>query len=106
MKPTILNDLTFNTFIQSSATPVVIDFGAEWCPPCRAMEPVLEMLAIEMEGKVQIGKLDVDANPETTATFGVRNLPTFIIFKNGQALEKIVGAVPKSVLAKRIENAA
>jgi thioredoxin 1 len=106
MKPTELNDLTFHNFIQSTSTPVLIDFGAEWCPPCRAMEPVLEILATEMEGKVQIGKLDVDANPETTAKYGVRNLPTFIIFKNGEVVEKIVGAVPKNVLIKRIEHLA
>jgi thioredoxin 1 len=105
VKPTEIKDATFNAFIQSSTAPVLIDFGAEWCPPCRAMEPVLELLATEMEDKVQIGKLDVDTNPETTARFGVRNLPTFIIFKNGQPVEKIVGAVPKTILAKRLENA-
>ena len=104
MKLIELKDQTFNTFIQSSTTTVLIDFGAEWCPPCRAMEPVLELLATEMEGKVQFGKLDVDTNPETTARFGVRNLPTFIIFRNEQPVEKIVGAVPKNVLAKRLEN--
>lgn len=104
MKPTELNDLTFHAFIQSSRTPVLVDFGAEWCPPCRAMEPLLEMLANEMDGKVQIGKLNVDTNPETTARFGVRNLPTFIIFKNGEIIDRIVGAVPKGVLFKKLKG--
>lgn len=106
MKPIELNDNTFETFIQQNASPVLVDFSADWCPPCRMMYPVLDALATEMDQKATITKIDVDANPETAAKFGVRNLPTFILFKNGMAVERVVGAVPKNVLLKKLEKLA
>lgn len=100
-----LTDSTFESILkESNSTPVLIDFGAAWCPPCRAMEPALDNLAKDLDGRALIAKVDVDANPMITARYGVRNLPTFILFKNGVALERIVGAVPKNLLQKRIES--
>lgn len=104
MKTIELTDSTFEAILKSNTTPLLIDFGAAWCPPCRAMEPTLENLAIELDGKATIGKVDVDANPMITTRYGVRNLPTFILFKNGVALERIVGAVPKNLLQKKMES--
>lgn len=104
MKTIELTDSTFESILKSNTTPLLIDFGAAWCPPCRAMEPTLENLAIELDGKATIGKVDVDANPMITTRYGVRNLPTFILFKNGVALERIVGAVPKNLLQKKMES--
>jgi thioredoxin 1 len=106
MKPIELNDNTFEKFIQQNSTPVLVDFSADWCPPCRMMYPVLDALAIDLDQKATIVKLDVDVNPETTAKFGVRNLPTFFLFKNGMVIERIVGAVPKNVLLKKLEKLA
>jgi thioredoxin 1 len=102
MKTIELTDVTFETLLNTSRLPVLVDFGAAWCPPCRAMEPTLENLADELEDKATIGKVDVDANPLITAKFGIRNLPTFMLFKNGVAVERIVGAVPKNLLQKKL----
>lgn len=104
MKTIELNDATFETLLNTSTTPVLVDFGAAWCPPCRAMEPTLEKLADEMEGEATIGKVDVDTNPLITAKFGIRNLPTFMLFKNGVAVERIVGAVPKNILQEKLSR--
>ncbi|HOK36445.1 MAG TPA: thioredoxin [Paludibacteraceae bacterium] len=89
--------------IINNGKPVVIDFWAEWCGPCRMMSPIIEELAHEYEGKVEIGKLNVDENSETTEEYGIMNIPTLLFFKNGQIVDKQVGATQKSVLVKKIE---
>ena len=89
--------------IISSGKPVVIDFWAEWCGPCRMVGPVVEELAKVYEGKVVIGKMDVDENAETPETYGIRNIPTILFFKDGQLVDKQIGATQKSVLAGKIE---
>lgn len=104
MKTLELTDNNFEKVVNSNPLLVMVDFGAEWCPPCRAMEPVLEDLAEELDGRVMIGKVDVDANPEIAARYGVRNMPTFIIFKNGLLAERIVGAQPRTFLKKKLEQ--
>jgi thioredoxin 1 len=102
MKPVDVTDENFEWLVTKSGKTVLVDFGAEWCPPCKAMRPVLELLASEFDGKALIGQLDVDLNPQLTAKYGVRNLPTFLIFKDGNLVERVVGAVPKSVLGQKI----
>ncbi len=102
MKPIIANDSTFDKIIANATVPVLVDFGANWCPPCRAMDPVVEQLADELKEQALIVKIDVDENPATTAKFGVRNLPTFIIFNQNQPGTKIIGAAPKMELEKRL----
>jgi thioredoxin 1 len=97
-----ITDANFEQLIQSDK-PVLIDFWAEWCGPCRMVGPVVEELASEYEGRAIVGKLDVDANPQVSGKLGVRSIPTLLVFKNGQLIDKQVGAVPKHVLAQKLE---
>ena len=89
--------------IISSEKPVVIDFWAEWCGPCRMVAPIIDELAAEYEGRVLIGKMDVDNNNDVVAQFGIRNIPTIIFFKDGKPVDKQVGAAPKATLAAKVE---
>jgi len=89
--------------IINSGKPVVVDFWAEWCGPCRMVGPIVEELAKEYEGKVIVGKMDVDENVDTPTTYGIRNIPTILFFKDGQVVDKQVGATQKSVLAAKID---
>jgi thioredoxin 1 len=89
--------------IINSGKPVVIDFWAEWCGPCRMVGPIVEELSKEYEGKVQIGKMNVDDNVETPETYGIRNIPTILFFKDGLLVDKQVGATQKAVLASKVE---
>lgn len=101
-KAIVLNDANFDATINSDK-PVLVDFWAEWCGPCKMIGPVVEELAGDYEGKVVVGKLNVDENPDVTARFGIRSIPTILVFKGGQIVDKQVGAVPKSVLAQKLE---
>ncbi len=83
--------------------PVLLDFWAEWCPPCKMIGPMIDEIAGEYEGKAIIGKVDVDNNPEVTIRFGVRNAPTLLVLLNGVVVEKQVGAVPKATLLKKLD---
>ena len=89
--------------IINSGKPVVIDFWAEWCGPCRMVGPVVEELAKEYDGKVTIGKMDVDENVETPEIYGIRNIPTILFFKDGKLVDKQIGVAQKSVLAAKVE---
>ncbi|GAB6278483.1 MAG: thioredoxin [Lentimicrobium sp.] len=100
----ILTDQNFDEVVLKSDKPVVVDLWAEWCGPCRSLTPIIEDLAQEYSGKVVVGKLDVDSNPQTTIRLKVRNIPTILFFKNGEVVDKQVGAVPKSVLVSKIEK--
>ena len=101
-KAVVLNDANFNDTINGDK-PVLVDFWAEWCGPCKMIGPLVEELANDYDGKAVIAKLNVDENPETTARFGVRSIPTLLVFKNGQIVDKQIGAVPKSVLAQKLQ---
>ncbi len=99
-----LTDANFEKIVLKSDQPVLVDFWAEWCGPCRMVAPIVSELAKEYEGKAVVGKIDVDGNPKVAADFGIRNIPTILFFKNGEVVDKQVGAVPKSVLASKIES--
>ncbi|TCA21529.1 thioredoxin [Rhizobium leguminosarum] len=96
----------FQSEVLESAEPVVVDFWAEWCGPCKMIAPSLEEIAVEMEGKVKVAKLNIDENPELAAQFGVRSIPTLAIFKGGKVADISVGAKPKTALSNWISNAA
>jgi len=98
----VITDANIKELI-NSGKPVVVDFWAEWCGPCRMVGPLVEELAQEYEGKVVIGKMDVDDNTDTPTEYGIRNIPTILFFKDGQVVDKQVGATQKSVLAGKIE---
>lgn len=89
--------------LMNSGKPMVVDFWAEWCGPCRMVAPIIDELATEYEGKVTIGKMDVDSNDEVVGRFGIRNIPTVLFFKDGNMVDKVVGAVPKDTFVKKIE---
>ncbi len=103
-KPIELTDSNFRAEVTGTDQPVLVDFWATWCGPCRAVAPIVEQIAGEMEGKAKIAKLDVDANPIAQSMFGVRSIPTLIVFKNGREVERVVGAVPnlKDTLQKKL----
>jgi thioredoxin 1 len=98
-----LTDETFAAEIEQSRGIALVDFGADWCPPCRMMAPVIERIASEYAGRATVGTLDVDANPRVQARYDVRSLPTFLLFRDGEVVDRIVGAVPKSRLTERLD---
>ena len=102
--PVEITDATFDEEVVQSDTPVVVDFWAEWCGPCKMIAPIVEELAGEYEGRVKFTKLDVDSNPQTAMQFGIRGIPTLLIFNEGKAVDQVVGAVPKSMLKKRVDE--
>jgi thioredoxin 1 len=97
-----ITDANFEEIIASDK-PVLIDFWAEWCGPCKMIGPLVEELAIEYEGKAVIGKVDVDSNPAVSAKFGIRSIPTLLVFKGGEIVDKQIGAVPKNVLSQKLD---
>lgn len=98
-----ITDSNFAELVEKSGVPVMIDFWAEWCGPCRMVGPIVDELATEYTGKAVVGKVNVDENPDISAKFGIRNIPTVIFLKAGQVVDKSVGAVPKNVLAEKMD---
>ncbi|MDS9950989.1 MAG: thioredoxin, partial [Planktomarina sp.] len=98
-------DATFDSIVKKSDLPVVVDFWAEWCGPCKQIGPTLEELSNEMEGKIKVVKIDVDSNPSAAAELGVRGIPALFLFKNGEVISNKTGAAPKAALKSWIEDA-
>ena len=100
-----VNDKNFSTEVLNADLPVLVDFWATWCGPCRSISPIVEELATEFTGKVKVTKLNVDENPATPSQYGVRGIPTLILFKGGKIVDQIIGSVPKARLKTMIEKA-
>ena len=104
MKPVTFTDENFQSEVLNSDKPVLVDFWAEWCGPCRMVAPIVEELATEYNGSLKVGKVDVDSNQKVSMQFGVRSIPTLLIFKNGKVVDQIIGAVPKRALADKVSK--
>jgi thioredoxin 1 len=105
MKTVEITDDNFEMEVIKSDKPVLIDFWAVWCGPCKLIAPIVEELSTEYEGKVKIGKLDVDSNQQTSIKFGVRSIPTLLLFKDGKLKDTIIGAVPKNKIVEKLNAA-
>ena len=99
-----VTDDTFSNEVLNSELPVLVDFWAEWCGPCKMVSPIVEELSNDYNGKVKVTKLDVDSNPQTATNYGIRGIPTLLMFKDGAAVDQIVGAVPKQDIAERLDK--
>lgn len=99
-----ITDANFEEKVVNSDKPVILDLWAEWCGPCRMVGPIVEEIGEEYKDQIVVGKLDVDNNPNTTMKYGIRNIPTILFLKNGEVVDKQVGAVPKAALVEKVES--
>ena len=104
-EPITLTDDNFSTEVLQAGLPVLVDFWATWCGPCRVIAPIVQELSSEYEGRAKVGKLDVDTAQKTAAEFGIRSIPTLLIFKGGKVADQIIGAVPKGQITEKLEAA-
>jgi thioredoxin 1 len=103
-KPIEITDSNFEQEVINSDVPVLIDFWAIWCGPCKVIAPVVEEIASEYQGKLKVGKLDVDNNPNTAVKYGIRSIPTLMVFNNGQVSDQMIGALPKAHIVDRLQK--
>ena len=103
--PLAVTDATFEAEVLKAGPPVLVDFWAGWCMPCRVLAPIVEELTGEYQGRLKVVKVDVDANPETASTYRIRSIPTLLLFRGGKVVDQMVGASPKAVLKGRLEAA-
>jgi len=104
MHPMEFTDANFEQEVLKSDVPVLVDFWAVWCGPCKMIAPFVVEIASEYEGKAKVGKVDVDNNPQTAMAYGIRSIPTLLIFKGGKVVDQIIGAVPKNTITSKIED--
>ncbi|HEX5321861.1 MAG TPA: thioredoxin TrxA [Stellaceae bacterium] len=104
MKPTPVTDSSFETDVLKADGPVLVDFWAEWCGPCKMIAPFLDDLATEMEGRLTVAKVNIDENPQTPQKYGIRGIPTMLLFKDGKVAATKIGASPKSALYQWVES--
>lgn len=100
-----INESNFEEVVLNSDKPVLVDFWAAWCGPCRMVGPVVEEIAGEYDGKAVVGKVDVDANQELSVKYGIRSIPALLVFKGGEVVDQVIGAVPKNVLTNKLDGA-
>ena len=103
-EPVEVNESNWDEQVLKSELPVLIDFWAEWCGPCKTIAPSVHDLAVEYDGKLSVGKLDVDSNPNIAMKYGIRSIPALIFFKDGKPVDQIIGAVPKGVLKNKVDT--
>jgi len=103
-RPFAVTDSDFSEKVLESEIPVLVDFWAEWCMPCRLVEPIIEELAEEYDGVVKFARLDVDSNPQTSVQYGIRSIPSLILFRDGKPVSQIIGAMPKLALKSRLDS--
>ena len=104
-EPKAVGDKDFIQEVLESDTPVLVDFWADWCAPCKMVAPLIDELAEEYDGKIKFTKVDVDDNPQTAMQYGIRSIPTLLVFKGGAPVDQVVGVVPKAALKKRLDEA-
>ena len=104
MEPAKFTDATFETEVISSDRPVLVDVGANWCGPCRLIDPIVKELAVEYAGRLKVGKMDFDTSHSSAVRYGIHSLPTLLLFKNGRVVDRLVGAVPRQRLVNSIEE--
>jgi thioredoxin 2 len=103
-QPLTVSDATFSTAVEQSPLPVLLDFWAPWCPPCRVLAPVIDQLATEMSGRLRVAKLNIDDNPLTASRFHVQSIPTLLVFQGGREVDRLVGALPKAEIVRRLSG--